>query len=98
MSPLQPLYVAVCPVDLAENWDAQRTGLPNPVSVLHTHTTCSRCQALAWIGPEQRKVAREPNASIVCYRCIAADEDFLNSSQVPIFSVNPDIDDAPRRY
>jgi len=98
------MYIAVCNVEIAKDWKRhlRKIGLdedlPNPVSVFHTLTNCSRCNAFAWIGPQQKQQAQQPGSTVVCYRCIARDKEFMAQEQMPIISLDPHADDKPRMF
>lgn len=36
--------------------------------------------------------------AVVCYRCIFMDPDFQGEGAIPMMSLNPDIEEAPRRF
>lgn len=85
-----PKIVAVYPAELR---DMRLPGVPHPVTVEHSLTTCDRCGKDAWIGPKQKLIVTFNGYEKVCYVCIAQQD-----GDVTMQSANLSIDDAQRRF
>ncbi len=70
-------------------------GMQSPISIEHSLTACERCDEQCWIGPQQLAVARRGLGEVVCFYCLMKDPDAAGS--MGMISLNPDIDDVPRR-
>lgn len=96
------MFVTIINQDLARdpkiNAILKAEGQMNPVSTEHTPWRCERCSADCWIGPKQRLTVTLTGMEAVCYRCILKDPDFQGAGEIAMVSVNPDIDDVPRRF
>lgn len=95
MKPIIPIYP---PEFLKEPEIVEATrGLPSPVSIEHSLTGCERCGRSGWIGPRQRAMAEAGGGEVVCGYCIKKDPMLQNPAEMTVYSLNPDIDQAPRR-
>ncbi len=87
-------------LQLPEIQAAIREGrISNPVSIEHSLIACSRCGQQGWIGPKQRQFAEERGSEILCIvPCLAGDQRAMEAVQRGnIASLNPDIENVPRR-
>lgn len=69
--------------------------LQSPVSIHHTLIPCGQCGESGWIGPKQRAMADAGDGEVICVYCLMKHPDFRG--EIPMISLNPDIDQAPRR-
>lgn len=94
----QRAVIAICPQSLAK--DARTfEGVLNPVTVDHSPWACDRCGADCWIGPKQKLLAALGQAEAVCYLCIFADPELKAAvTGQSMVSLNPTIDERPRRF
>jgi hypothetical protein len=70
--------------------------LPSPVTVEHTDTHCSVCDAECWIGPRQKEFAESGQGQIICYMCIATNPTYAAVDTATI-ALNPTADRLPRK-
>jgi hypothetical protein len=69
-------------------------GLPSPISIQHSLTACDRCGKSGWIGPKQREAAAAGFGEVVCFYCLTENPP---DAEMGVISLNPDIDQVPRR-
>jgi hypothetical protein len=67
----------------------------NVVSIEHSPMDCHRCGTACWVGPRQKIMATLGGAEAICYGCFLKDPDL--KGQIPVVSLNPTIDNVPRR-
>lgn len=69
-------------------------------SIEHSISHCQRCQQSVWIGPTQKQMADSVlfHTLVLCSICITSDVTLRPSLYSPAVSVNPDIDQVPKRY
>ncbi len=88
--------IAIINQDLARHPDLAH--LKSPVTVLHTPYECPRCKEDCWIGPKQLAFADTGNGEVLCYKCLFADPEVRAMGTLPTVTLNPGIEDAPRRF
>jgi hypothetical protein len=98
---VKPLIVMINQ-DLANDTEVNRVlaaqGAQNPITTHHSPWMCERCEADCWIGPKQKLTVVLQGYEAVCYRCLFKDADVMSQDTLPMITLNPDIENAPRRF
>lgn len=95
MRPIIPIYPPAMFKD-PKIIEATR-GIRSPVTIEHSLTPCDRCGESGWIGPKQRQMAEAGVGDVLCIYCMVKDPEFQAAGVVPMVSLNPDIEQVPRR-
>ncbi len=92
--PGQQRIIAIINADLARHPDFKN--VKNPVTIEHTPYKCPKCSDDCWIGPQQLSMATLGGGEVLCYKCLF--KSGMLRGNVPVVALNPDLEDAPRRF